>query len=102
MDFHGDAPGQWARLEVGDMLQDFGAHDVARLPDDFEPTSATHDGGPEMAPDLLAELARRAAAGMLDWPELHPVETPVVWGPHGPLTLSAVESASLEDDGIPW
>jgi hypothetical protein len=103
MDFHWDTPGRWARLEVGNLLQDFGARDVARFADEFELTSANYDGEPEMGPDLLVELSRWAAAGVQYWPGRQPIdEAPVAWGPHGPLAIGTIERASLEEDGIPW
>jgi hypothetical protein len=93
----------WIRTEVDAMLQDFGANDVARFADEFERTCTRYDEEPDIAAALVAELRRRAVAGVRYWPGPRPIEESwSIWGPQGPLAIRSLESPPLEDDEIPW
>ena len=80
-----DTPDYWVRQEVDDILLDMEASEAATLADEFERTRANYDGDQDMATAIVAELRRRADAGIRFWP-----------GPQ------LVPVADMIDDEIPW
>lgn len=62
-----DTPEFWARSEADEMLREIPDLHPAAVADPFERSSANYDGGPELAAMIVADLRRRAAAGMRFW-----------------------------------
>jgi hypothetical protein len=103
MGLHWEPQDHWIRTEVDAMLQDFGANGVARFADEFERICTCYVGDSDIAAALVAELRRRAAAGVRYRLGPRPIEeSPLIWGPKGRLTIGSLESLPLEDDEIPW
>ncbi|WP_066697932.1 hypothetical protein [Sphingobium amiense] len=89
-----DTPEYWVRSEADEMLREMEDMEPGAVADSFERTSANYDGDPEFALAVVADLRRRADAGVRFWP--------------GPLGLAAdtLRAAGdidgLIDDEIPW
>lgn len=85
-----DTPEYWARVEADEMLREMEDSDPAELADSFERSAASYDGEPETAAAIIAELRRRAAAGIRFWtgPEV--------------IGVAASDPGDITDDDIPW
>lgn len=64
-----DTPEFWARSEADELLRDYLNSDPRALAKSFERTGGSYDGDPEFARDIIAELHKRADAGIRFWPE---------------------------------
>lgn len=62
-----DTPEYWARSEADEMLREMPDVEPGALADSFERSAANYDGEPEMAAAIVAELRRRATAGVRFW-----------------------------------
>jgi hypothetical protein len=80
-----DTPDYWARSEADEMLREMADMEPGAVADAFERSSANYDGDREMATAIIAELRRRADAGIRFWTAPQPV--------------ARVE---IDDDEIPW
>lgn len=85
-----DTPEYWARVEADEMLREMEDSDPAALADSFERSAASYDGEPETAAAIIAELRRRAAAGIRFWT-----------GPEA-IGVAAADPSDITDDDIPW
>lgn len=83
-----DTPGYWARSEADEMLREMSDVPPEVLADSFERSAANYDGEPEMAVAIVAELRRRAAAGIRFWPGPHLLD------PAPPAATSRYEGAA--------
>lgn len=86
-----DTPEYWARVEADEMLREMADCDPAALANSFERSAASYDGDPETAAAIIAELRRRAVAGVRFWT-----------GPEAILAAAAGKPADITDDDIPW
>lgn len=80
-----DTPEHWARTEADEMLREMADTDPGAVADSFERSAANYDGEPAMAAAIVAELRRRAVAGIRFWP--------------GPQPVAGID---IDDDEIPW
>lgn len=64
-----DTPEFWTRSEADEMLRDYPNTDVRALADSFARTSSSYDGDPDFAREIVAELRKRADAGVRFWPQ---------------------------------
>lgn len=94
---HWDTPAYWARYEADDTLREMPDAEPAALADSLERSAASYDDGAEMAALIVAELRRRAAAGIRFWPGPQPIATARATGEH-----ASIDIAELIDDDIPW
>ena len=60
-----------ARSEADEVLRERADVEPGALADSFDRSAANYDGEPEMAAAIVAELRRRAAAGIRFWPGPH-------------------------------
>ncbi len=81
-----DTPEFWARSEADEMLREMPDLDPMAVADSFERTSASYDGGLELAAMIVADLRRRAAAGTSFWT--------------GPRSTDAADNASKLDPAL--
>lgn len=102
-----DTPAYWARSEADEMLREMADMGPGAVANSFERSAANYDGDPEMATAIIAELRRRADAGVRFWPGPQPlvdqpsaITTPEEAG-RGPAPLN-VGTDDLSDDDIPW
>lgn len=86
-----DTPEYWVRSEADEMPES----EPGTVADSFERSAANYDGDPGFAAAVVAELRRRAAAGVRFW--------------RGPLPAADAaqgsgsnDIADLIDDEIPW
>lgn len=86
-----DTPEFWVRQEADEMLREMWGEEVDALADSLERSAASYDGGPEMAAAIVAELRRRAGAGIRFWPD-----------PKAAELIAADPDVDLIDDDIPW
>lgn len=63
-----DTPEFWARSEADELLRDYPNSDARALAMSFERSSGNYDGDPAFARDIIAELRKRADAGVRFWP----------------------------------
>lgn len=100
-----DTPAYWARSEADEMLREMADMDPGAVADSFERSAANYDGDPEMATAIIAELRRRAVAGVRFWSGPQPLTDPrsVTSEEAGrvPVPLNA-GTDDLSDDDIPW
>lgn len=64
-----DTPEFWARSEADEMLRDYPSTDVGALAESLACTSHNYDGDPDFAREIVAELHKRAEAGVRFWPQ---------------------------------
>ncbi|WP_442678315.1 hypothetical protein ACSBM8_12340 [Sphingomonas sp. ASY06-1R] len=64
-----DTPEFWVRTETDELLREYPGSDARSLATSFAETSASYDGDPAFARDIVAELHKRADAGVRLWPE---------------------------------
>lgn len=69
-----DTPEFRARAEADELLREMPELEPGALADSFERSAANYDGTPEMAAAIIAELRRRAAAGVRFWSGPQPVQ----------------------------
>lgn len=81
------ASAEWLTQEADEILLEYPRTSPADLAASFERTIASYDGDRDMAVAIIAELRRRADAGVRLWPG-------------GPSTPKAAEA--ITDDDIPW
>jgi hypothetical protein len=96
-----DTPEYWARSEADEMLREMADADPATVADAFERSAANYDGEPEMATAIIADLRRRAAAGIRFWPGPQAIDSgkaPEVGCAAGPIPVGL----DVTDDEIPW
>lgn len=85
-----DTPEYWVRSEADEMLGEMSDVEPGALADSLERSAANYDGEPEMAAAIVAELRRRAAAGIRLWPRPHLLD------PAPPAATSLYEGATGE------
>ena len=85
-----DTPEYWACSEADEMLREMANVAPGALADSFERSAAIYDGEPEMAATVVAELRRRAAAGIRFWAGPHLLD------PAPPAATSLSEGATGE------
>lgn len=93
----GDTPDYWARYEADETLREMPDSAPAALADDLERCAAKYDDGAEMAALIVAELRRRAGAGIRFWSGPQPIATSPATGQD-----ASVDVSELIDDDIPW
>ncbi len=97
-----DTPEFWARSEADEALREMPDMEPAAMADSLEKSVASYDGDPDMVALIVADLRRRAAAGIRFWsgPQA------IVSRQDGPSTVggrdSDAEIADLIEDEIPW
>ncbi|WP_298668137.1 hypothetical protein [uncultured Sphingomonas sp.] len=100
-----DTPEFWARSEADEMLREMDDVEPGALADSFERNIHNYDDDPDLAAGILAELRRRAAAGVRFW------TGPEAIGPRANAdrapALDKVPAedeplADLTDDDMPW
>lgn len=64
-----DTPEFWARSEADELLRDYPNTEVGVLAASLGRMRGDVEGDPEFARDIVAELTKRAAAGVRFWPE---------------------------------
>ena len=80
------------RSEADEILQEMEHQDQESLAASFKRSLANYDGDRDMAAAIIADLRRRAAAGIRFWPGLDPAGSARTG--HGP--------ADITDDNISW
>ena len=97
-----DTPEFWARSEADEALREMPDMEPGAMADSLEKSAASYDGDPEMVALIVADLRRRAAAGIRFWsgPQA------IVYSQDDPLAAGGrdgdAEFADLIDDEIPW
>jgi hypothetical protein len=90
----------WARSEADEMLCETTDTDPAALADSFERSATSYHGEPEMVAAIIADLRRRADAGVRFWPGPQPV------GDEQANDIASAQAdaslTDLSDDEIPW
>ncbi len=97
-----DTPEFWARSEADEALREMPDVAPGALADSFERTAANYDGAPEMAAMIIAELRRRAAAGIRFWPGPQLLSNELSSAAAANSNGAQTEIADLIDDEIPW
>lgn len=64
-----DTPEFWVRTETDELLREHAGSDARALATSFAKNTASYDRDPAFARDIIAELHRRADAGVRFWPE---------------------------------
>ncbi|UAK23826.1 hypothetical protein [Sphingomonas nostoxanthinifaciens] len=97
-----DTPEFWARSEADEALREMPDVEPTAMADSLEKSAASYDGEPEMVALIVADLRRRAAAGIRFWPGPQAIvssrDNPSAAGGR----TSDAEIADLIDDEIPW
>lgn len=91
-----DTPEYWVRYEADEALLDMPDADPAALAESLERSAANYDDA-AMAVQIVAELRRRAAAGIRFWPGPQPIGAAGAVGQAVPDNI-----IELVDDDIPW
>lgn len=70
-----DTPDFWTRNEVDQVLREMEDDEPANVADTLERNRASYDGDPAIVDRMVAELRRRAAAGVRFWPGPRSIDT---------------------------
>lgn len=102
-----DTPAYWARSEADEMLREMADIDPGAVADSFERSAANYDGDPEMATAIIAELRRRADAGVRFWSGPQPIvdQQSAMTTPEEAGRVAVpfdADTDDLSDDDIPW
>lgn len=92
-----DTPDYWPRYEADEMLRELPDTEPTALADELERGAANFDDGAQMAALIVAELRRRAVAGICFWSGPQPIATSPATGQG-----ASADIAELIDDDIPW
>jgi hypothetical protein len=65
-----DTPEYWARTEADELLHDFPSTATVALARSLEQDPGRYEGDPDFTRDIVAELKKRAVAGVRFWPEI--------------------------------
>ena len=98
-----DTPEFWARSEADEVLREMLDAEPGSLADSLERSVASYADGPEMAVLIIAELRRRAAAGVRFWSGPQPIaQVPEAQLAADSRTRETRDIRELINDEIPW